>query len=113
MATKTMKLCKNTACFAAMRQELFPAKTTKCPYCQARLESVTIVSSAGKGSAKGGGKSDSGKSISRSSSGPTVGKKSRKKSVKKQVYKLGMMKDPALKPLSRKRTPRKPSPRKR
>lgn len=108
MADKIMKRCTSAICFAPLRQELFPAKTTTCPYCQSRLESVTIISSTGKGSAKGGGKSVGGKGISRSSSGPTLGKKPRKKSVKKQPYKGGMMKDPLLKPLSRKSTPRKP-----
>ena len=106
MADKIMKRCTSAICFAPLRQELFPAETTTCPYCQSRLQSVTVISSStAKGSAKGGGKSGGGKGISRSSSGPTLGKKPRKTSVKKQPYKLGMMKDPLLKPLSGKRDP--------
>lgn len=113
MANKIMKLCNSTSCFAALRRELFPANTTKCPYCQALVQSVTIVNAVSKGSAKGGGKSGTGKSIARSSSGPTLGAKIRKKTVKKQSFKVGMMKDDPLKPFLRKRTPRKPPPRKR
>jgi hypothetical protein len=113
MANKIMKLCISTSCFAALRQELFPAKTTRCPNCQALVQSVTVVSPANKGSTKGGGKSDTGKSISRSSSGPTLGATVRKKTVKKQPFKVGLIKDDPLKPLLRKRTPRKPPPRKR
>jgi hypothetical protein len=113
MASKIMKVCTSTSCFAALRRELFPAKTTKCPNCQALLQSVSVVSPASRGSAKSGGKSGTGKSISRSSSGPTLGAKVRKKTVKKQPFKVGLMKDDLLKPLSRKRTPRKPPPRKR
>lgn len=113
MANKIMKLCKSTSCFAALRQELFPAKTTRCPYCQALVQSVTVVSPASKGSTKGGGKSDTGKSMARSSSGSMLGAKVRKKTVKKQPFKVGLIKDDPLKPLPRKRTPRKPPPRKR
>ena len=112
MGTKVMKLCTSTSCFAALRQDLFPANTTKCPNCQALVQSVSVVVPASKGSAKGGGKSGTGKNISRSSSGPTLGVKVRKKSVKKHPFKVGLMKDDPLKPLSRKRTPRKPPPRK-
>jgi len=113
MANKMMKLCTSAICFAALRREIFPVNTTKCPYCQAPVQSVAIVSPASKGSAKGGGKSDTGKSISRSSSGPTLGTKVRKKTVKKQPFKIGHMKDDLPNPLSRKRTPLKPAPRKR
>jgi hypothetical protein len=113
MADRIVKRCSSAICFATLRRDLFPAKTTTCPYCQSPVESVTVVSSASRGSAKGGGKSGGGKSISLSSGGPTVSKKSRKKSVKKHPYKLGIMKDDSLKPLSHKRTPRKPPARKK
>lgn len=84
MANKTMKRCSSAICFSALRQELFPAKTTTCPYCQSRLESITIVSSTSKGNSKGGGKSGE-KTISRSSSGTTIGKKTRKKARPKKI----------------------------
>lgn len=87
MANKIMKLCTSTSCFAASRRELFPAKTTNCPNCQALVQPVNVLSPTSKGSAKGGGKSGTGKSISRSSSGPTLGAKVRKRTAKKQPFK--------------------------
>jgi hypothetical protein len=104
MPEKTMKRCTNPLCFTGLRREVFPAKTTKCPYCQHPVESVTVITTLPN---KGGSKSGDSKVVSRAATHHPVGKKPPKKSVKRFSVKMGNAKDVSLKPPARKPAPRK------
>lgn len=89
MAKKNFTRCKSASCWSTFRGELFPAKTTNCPYCQSAVELVTVTV-AGGSNGKGGGKAGGGKSFStpNTSGISTASKKSRKKVAKKQPSKI-------------------------